>query len=112
MYLYVFLGHSDIIQPNWGAHQPSSDVSDRPSDILLARQRRRLGCARLSAEGIHYRWVAAKTVKAYGLFVVLFLVSLLMFFIGAIMGSPAVALAGFLLTFALFLLRRVFMPKQ
>jgi hypothetical protein len=51
---------------------------------------------------------SADRVRAYTLFVVLFLASLLMFFVGAIMGSPALALAGFFLTLGLFVAKRFF----
>ena len=49
-----------------------------------------------------------ETVRAYTVLVILFLASLLMFFVGAIMGSPALALAGFFLTLGLFFARRLF----
>ena len=55
---------------------------------------------------------SAERVKVYALLVVLFLASLLMFFVGAIIGSVPLALAGFLLTFSLFLARRLFKWEQ
>ena len=47
-------------------------------------------------------------MKAYSLYAVLFLASMLLFFVGAFTGNVAMALAGFLLTFALYLFRRFF----
>lgn len=55
---------------------------------------------------------SAERVKAYALLVVLFLASMLMFFVGAITGSVPLALTGFLLTFGLFVARRLFNREQ
>ncbi len=49
------------------------------------------------------------TMKLYWVYVVLFLVSLLLFFGGAFIGNPAVVLTGALLGVVLFLGRRFFL---
>ena len=51
-------------------------------------------------------------MKLYSIFVFLFLIALLLFFIGAFSGRVEVMLAGIAMTFILFIVRRMFLPRQ
>ena len=51
-------------------------------------------------------------MKAFVIFVLLFVISVLLFFIGAAIGNVPMILAGIVLTLVLFVTRRAFIPRR
>ena len=65
------------------------------------------------AKGVCYNatWEES-TVKLYQIFVVLFLISVLLFVVGTVTANPVLLVLGISMTVALYLARRWFLPRQ